>query len=181
LSVLKECAADGRIELESAAVVERTKEGELRIPEDADNVGPVGMASGSLLGMLMGVLGGPVGVLVGWGSGALVGGAFDVDRAVTSDEALTVLGRAIPPGSTAVMASVIEPAVEVIDGEMKKLDGEVTRRPVVEVMAELEVAEDAADAAAREARRTIRAKRKAEVSANVETRVGKLKEKLHVS
>ncbi len=50
----------------------------------------------------------------------LIGGAFDIDRAVTSDEALTVLGRAIPPESTAVIASVGEPAVEVIDGEMTK-------------------------------------------------------------
>jgi hypothetical protein len=37
----------------------------------------------------------------------------------------------------------------VIDGEMTKLGGEVTRRPVDEVMAELEAAEEAADAAAR--------------------------------
>jgi len=181
LSVLKELDGSGRIGLESAAVVERTATGELRTPESADNVGLVGTASGSLLGMLIGVLGGPVGVLLGGGTGALMGGAFDVDRELTSDEALTVLGKAIPTGSTAVIASVEEPAVEVIDGEMKKLDGEVTRRPVDEVMTELEAAEDAADAAAREARRTIRAKRKAEVSANVETRVGKLKEKLHVS
>ena len=100
---------------------------------------------------------------------------------MTSDEALTVLGRAMPTGSTAVIANVDEPAVEVIDGEMKKLDGEVTRRPVAEVMGELEAAEDAADAAAREARRTVRAKHKADVSAGVDERVGKLKEKLHVS
>jgi uncharacterized membrane protein len=180
LSVLKESAAGGRIGLESAAVVERTTAGELRIPESADNVGLVGTASGSLIGMLIGVLGGPVGVLLGWGTGALMGGAFDVDRAVTSDEALTVLGKAIPPGSTAVIASVEEPAVEVVDGEMKKLDGEVTRRPVTEVMAELDAAEESADAAARAARRTIREKRKAELSAGFEERVGKLKEKLHV-
>ena len=121
LSVLKECDAEGRIGLESAAVVERTAAGELRIPESADNVGLVGTASGSLIGMLIGVLGGPVGVLLGWGAGALMGGAFDVDRAVTSDEALTVLGQAIPPESTAVIANVEEPAVEVIDGEMTKL------------------------------------------------------------
>jgi uncharacterized membrane protein len=181
LSVLKECDANGRIGLESAAVVERTAAGGLRIPESAENFGLVGTASGSLIGMLVGVLGGPVGVLLGWGAGAMMGGAFDVDRAVTSDEALTVLGRAIPPESTAVIASVEEPAVEVIDGEMKKLDGEVTRRPVAEVMGELEAAEDAADAAANEARRAIREKRKAELSASVEERVGKLKEKLHVS
>jgi uncharacterized membrane protein len=181
LSVLKEADAEGRIGLESAAVVERTPSGELRIPEDADNIGPIGMASGSLIGMLIGVLGGPVGVLVGWGAGAVMGGAFDVDRAVTSDEALTVLGRAIPPESTAVIASVEEPAVEVIDGEMKKLDGVVTRRPVAEVMAELAAAEDAAEAAAHEARKTLRQKRTAEFSAGVEDRVGKVKEKLHVS
>ena len=89
LSVLKECDADARIGLESAAVVERTAAGELRIPESADNVGLVGTASGSLIGMLVGVLGGPVGVLLGWGAGAMMGGAFDVDRAETSDEALT--------------------------------------------------------------------------------------------
>ena len=179
LSVLKQCDADGRIGLESAAVVERTADGELRVPEDTDNVGPVGTASGSLVGMLIGVLGGPVGVLIGWGAGALMGGAFDLDRAETSDEALGVLGRAIPPGSTAVIASVTEPAVEVIDGEMKKLGGEVTRRPAADVMDELESAEDAAAAASREARRTVRQKRKAEAKASYDERVGKLKEKLH--
>jgi uncharacterized membrane protein len=131
LSVLKECDAQGRIELESAAVVERTPNGQLQIPESADNVGLVGTASGSLIGMLVGVLGGPVGVLPGWGAGAMMGGAFDVDRAVTSDEALTVLGQAIPPESNAVIARVEEPLVEVIDAEMAMLGGEVTRRPVV--------------------------------------------------
>jgi uncharacterized membrane protein len=181
LSVLKELDGSDRIGLESAAVVERTATGELYTPESADNVGLLGTASGSLIGMLIGVLGGPVGVLLGWGTGALMGGAFDIDRAITSDEALTVLGQAIPTGSTAVIANVEEPAVEVIDGEMKKLDGEVTRRPVAEVMAELDAAEDAAEAAAREARRTIRETRKAELHADVQERVGKVKEKLHVS
>ena len=180
LSVLKECDAEGRIGLESAAVVERTADGKLQVPEDTDNVGPVGMASGSMIGMLIGVLGGPVGVLVGWGAGALMGGAFDLHRAETpSDEALGVLGRAIPQGSSAVIASVTEPAVEVIDGEMKKLGGEVTRGPSADVMDELEAAEDAAAAASREARRTVRQKRKAEAKASYDERVGKLKEKLH--
>src|SRR4030095_5950853 len=128
LSVLKKCDAEGRIGLESAAVVERTAAGELRIPESADNVGLVGTASVSLIGMLVGVLGGPVGVLLGWGAGATMGGAFDVDRAVTSDEALTVLGQAVPPQSPAVIAAVDERCVRVIDAEMSKLGGEVTRR-----------------------------------------------------
>jgi uncharacterized membrane protein len=181
LSVLKQCDAEGRIALGSAAVVERTSTGELRIPESTDNIGLVGTASGSLIGMLVGVLGGPVGVLVGWGAGALMGGVFDIDRAEKSDEALGALGRAMPPGSTAVMVTVAEPAVEVIDGEMAKLGGEVTRRPVAEVMSELEASEAAAEAAAHEARKTLREERKAKVSADFDERVGNMKEKLHIS
>ena len=181
LSVLKQCDAEGRIALRSAAIVERTSTGELRTPEDTDNVGLIGTASGSLIGMLVGVLGGPVGVLVGWGAGAVMGSLFDIDRVEKSDEALCALGRAIPPESTAVIAVVGEPAVEVIDGEMAKLGGEVTRRPLDEVMSELEAAERAADAAAFEARRTLLDQRKVEVKADFDERVGKLKETLHVS
>jgi len=177
LSVLTSCNADGRIGLESAAVVERTPEGALLIPESADNAELVGMASGSVVGTLIGVLGGPVGMLLGWGAGAMMGGAFDVDRAVTSDEALTVLGTAIPAGSTAVIANIEEPAVEVIDGEMAKLGGEVTRRPVSDVMAELDAAEAAADAAAREARKVVRQQKKAEFDEHV----AKAKEKLQLA
>ena len=127
MNVLKECAADGRIELTAAAIVERTPEGELQIPEKTDDAAFVGTASGSLIGMLVGVLGGPLGVLLGWGTGAMLGEMYDIDRVEEADEALFVLGRAVPAGSTALVASVREPAVEVIDGEMAKLGGEVTR------------------------------------------------------
>ena len=68
-----------------------------------------------------------------------------------------------------------------IDGEVAKLGGEVTRRPVAEVMAELEAAQEAADAAAREARRAVREQHKAEFEGGIDERVGKLKEKLQVS
>jgi uncharacterized membrane protein len=181
MSVLKDCDAEGRIELKSAALVERTPEGELRIPDGADNIAMIGTVSGSLIGMLIGVLGGPVGVLVGWGAGALMGGTIDIVGVTKSEEALTALGRAIPPESTAVIASVTEPAIEVIDGEMAKLGGEVTRRPVADVMAELEAAEEAADAAAHEARKALREKRQAKLTSDLDERVASLKEKLHVA
>jgi uncharacterized membrane protein len=95
LSVLKECADAGRIGLESAAVVERTAAGELRIPESADNVG-LGTASGSLIGMLVGVLGGPVGLLLGWGTGAHRGQAGPHRRSGRSQGA----GRLITDAAT---------------------------------------------------------------------------------
>ena len=181
LSKLKQADADGGIELRAGAVVERTAAGELKIADTADNVGLVDTASGSLIGLLVGVLGGPVGLLLGFGAGALVGGSFDMDREDESDEALGVLGRAIPPGATGLIADVSESEVELVDAKMDALGGEVTRRSVVDVVAELGTAHEAAEAAAREARRTVREKRKADLTADLDERVGKLKEKLHVS
>ncbi len=181
LSVIKDCAADGRIGLESAAVVERSADGQLHLPESTDNVGLVGTAGGSVIGMLLGVIGGPLGVLLGMGTGALVGGLVDIDRADTTEDAVATLARAIPPGSTAVIASVIEPAVEVLDGEMEKLGGDVTRRPVTAVIDEVEIAEEAADTAAKDARRALRERRKAELKASMDDRTHQLKEKLHAS
>ena len=100
---------------------------------------------------------------------------------MTSDEALTTLGRAIPPEATALLALVDEPVVEVIDAEMDMLGGNVERYTAAEVTAEVEAAEDAAEAAAREARQVVREERKAKLSVDVHEQVGKAKEKLHVS
>jgi hypothetical protein len=88
------------LEMRSAALVERRPDGTLRVPEGSDAVAGVGTAAGGLMGMLAGVLGGPLGVLLGFGTGALVGGAFDLDRATRVDDALALLSAQIPPGST---------------------------------------------------------------------------------
>ena len=98
LSVIKDCAADGRIGLESAAVVQRTADGQLHLPESTDNVGLAGTAGGSVIGMLLGVIGGPLGVLLGMGTGALVGGLADMDRAETTDDAVADARPGDPAG-----------------------------------------------------------------------------------
>jgi uncharacterized membrane protein len=178
-SIIKGCAAEGRIGLEEAVVVERNADGELNMVERTDNAELAGTGTGSVLGMLVGVLGGPLGVLVGWGAGAIMGGAWDLRRIEASGEGIAMLSRAIPPGSNAVIASVHEPAVEVLDVEMEKLGGTLTRRPVDEVTAELESAEEAANAAAHEARKTLYKQRKAKAKASADEKVAKAKEKLH--
>ena len=90
---------DASLEVRSAALVERRTDGTLRVPEQSDQVIGVGTATGGLIGMLAGVLGGPLGVLLGFGTGALVGGVFDIDRATGVDSALALLSAQIPPGS----------------------------------------------------------------------------------
>lgn len=96
------------VELRGAALVERTPEGTLRVPEQRDDIVGTGSAAGGLAGMLVGVLGGPLGVLLGFGAGALAGGMVDVDRMTSVDSALAVLSQQIPPGTTALIVDAVE-------------------------------------------------------------------------
>jgi len=185
LSVLRQADADGRVGIRSAAIVERRLDGTIRLPEGEDNVLGAGTAGGSLIGMLVGVLGGPVGMLIGLGTGMAVGAAVDVDRADSAEGVLSQMSESIPNGTTAVIAEVDEPAVEVVDDEMAALGGIVIRRPAEEVLADLEAAEEAAEASEREARRVMRESKKAERAQKHEEskerwdeRVAALKDKL---
>ena len=162
LSELKQAADAGRVELRSAALLERGPDGAVRVPEGADNVTGLGTASGGLLGMLVGVLGGPIGMLFGGSVGMLTGGTADVARAADQDVALDTLSRQIEPGRTALVAEVGEVAPEGVDTAMAARGGTVTRRSAADVYNEVQSAEAAADAADAEARRVLREQRRAE-------------------
>ncbi|OAX58763.1 hypothetical protein A5N15_07745, partial [Rothia kristinae] len=84
----------------STALVERDEQGRLRVPEGDDPGIGSGTAGGSLIGMMIGVLGGPLGMIFGLGTGAMLGGLFDLDRAQSADSALEELGRTVQPGRT---------------------------------------------------------------------------------
>jgi uncharacterized membrane protein len=178
LSTLKQAHAAGRLTLNQAGIVERTREGVLRVAEGRDNLAGTGMAAGSLGGMMVGILGGPLGMLLGWGTGALIGGAFDARRDSFSETALAEFGRSIEPGGIALIADLREPAVEVLNSEMQKLGGEVHRRPTNEVLLEVEAAQDAALAAAQQAERVMHEQRKKEREGRREERIEALKAKL---
>ncbi len=180
LSTLKGLDREGRIELKSAAVVERDATGRLQIPEGTDNAIGEGFAAGGLIGMLVGVLGGPVGMLLGLGTGGLIGGLYDVDQADMQDETLAQVGRHVPPGSNALLAEVDEYADGVVDGAMKAQGGAVLRRSADDVLAEIEAAEEAAEEAQHQARKKARERKKAELHEKYEDRKAHLREKLHI-
>ena len=77
---IKNLSAAGALQLKSGAIVVRDAEGKLSFPDGVDQVTGTGFAGDGLIGMLVGILGGPLGMLLGWGSGALIGGVLDVGR-----------------------------------------------------------------------------------------------------
>jgi uncharacterized membrane protein len=178
LSVLKSLSEQGRLEAQSAAVVQREDTGAMHIADGFDAETGEATAGGSLTGMLVGVLGGPLGVLLGASTGALVGGTADLHRSSGSDEVLSQVNASLPPGKTVLVAEVTEYAVEVLDAAMGDLGGTVTRRWSSEVIAELEAAEDAAEAAQAAARKALHEQKQAERKASFEERNAALKQKL---
>jgi uncharacterized membrane protein len=180
LSELKGADLEGRLELRAAAVVERTADGLLRFTEGVDNDGGSATAGGGLLGMLVGVIGGPIGMLLGWSTGLLVGSVVDVNRADRGAGALSAISAAVPAGGTAVVAEVTEHATEVVDGLAAQLGGTVLRRSADLVLAEIEAAEDAYRQAEKLARQQAREQRRGERKESFEQRVDALKEKLGI-
>jgi uncharacterized membrane protein len=178
LSELKGAGMEGRVEVLAGSVVTRDGEGRLGVPEGGDAVSGLATWGGGLIGLMIGVIGGPIGMLFGWTGGLLVGGAYDVRRADQSDSVLAEISRYIPLGGTAVVAEVNEYAVEVVDKLMAEQGGTVYRRPADAVLGELEAAEDAYRKAQKEADKAAREQRKAERRQNAQERIAALKEKL---
>jgi uncharacterized membrane protein len=180
LSRLKVAGFEGRVGVRSAVLVERDADGRVRIPDGVDETGGTATWGGGLIGLTIGILGGPIGMLFGWTTGMLVGGAFDIKRTAQGSDILSELSRTVPPGGTAVVAELDEYATEVVDTTMAELDGVVVRRSAAEVLAELEAAEDAYEEARRAGEKAARAERRAERKESFEQRRDALKVKLGI-
>jgi len=102
---------------------------------------------GGLLGAVIGLLGGPIGVLFGYGMGSLYG---------------------LAAGETAVVALVQEDNEAVIDAYFTKYDTQIMRWDVATVVAEIEAALQVQEDLYNQARAQMKAERKAERKAKRE-------------
>jgi uncharacterized membrane protein len=166
-------------EIRSAAIVERDKDGHIHMPEGDDTMAGAGIAGGSLIGMLIGVLGGPVGMLLGWSAGAAGGALYDADRLDKGDEAIEQFGALVPVGGNALLAETVEDTTGPLDEFVSGMGGTIVRRPLDEVLAELEAQQAAAEEAEKAARKAIREQKKQERKETRQQRVDALKAKFH--
>ncbi len=163
--------------LRNAVVVERQREGQFVVKDGAANTIGLGTLSGSLIGMAVGILGGPIGMLLGWSSGALFGSLVDMNKAVDDGSALAAMSHFLPPGSTALMLDVDEQSDAAIDAFADNSGGMVLRKSADLVRAEVSAAEEAADAASKEASRVLRQNRRNEAKDKIEQTWDSLKSK----
>jgi uncharacterized membrane protein len=181
LTLLGELGQQHRVELGGASVVVRAEDGHVETKEEIVDSDYEGTAYGGVIGLLLGVIGGPLGVLIGGATGVLVGSLFDLDDEETTESALSAVSRSVRPDHPTLLAVVSEQNPEVIDAAMAEHGGTVMRRPLADVMAEIAAAEDAQRQAKREASKRLREERKAETKTNVQAKIDGLKAKLHKS
>jgi uncharacterized membrane protein len=178
LTDLKQLDSQGQIKIADAAVVTRDADGRLDIKSDVGDDQFVGTAGGGLIGVLIGIIGGPLGMLLGGAYGMLVGSLFDIDDADTTESVLEEISKQVQPGRTAVLAQVTEQSPEVIDAAIARLGGKIMRRPVVEVEDEIAAAEEAQRRAEHEARKELRDARVEKTKGDAHAKVEELKAKL---
>ena len=179
LTAIKELDSQGQIELIGGAVVSRGEDGRVDAKDTIGEDGYTGTATGGVIGLLIGILGGPLGILIGGATGLLIGSLFDVEDDDETRSVLTDLSRSVQVGRDALLAEVVEQSVEVIDTAMSRLNGEVLRRSVADVEAEIASAEDAQRAAKKAARKHLHEQRKAQFRERIHEKIEALKAKLH--
>jgi uncharacterized membrane protein len=179
LTTLKELESQRQIGIRGAAVVARDETGNVL---DKDQVGDetlVGTATGGIVGLLIGILGGPFGILIGGATGLLVGSLFDEDDADETDSVLAEISRSVRVGHDAVLAEVSEQSPEVIDTAMARLGGDVLRRPAPDVEAEVAAAEHAQREAKRKARKELLHARQEKHMERIREKIAELMAQLH--
>jgi uncharacterized membrane protein len=178
LTALKELDAQSRVGVDAAAVVVRGDDGALAVKDGVGSYRSEGAASGGLLGLLIGILGGPLGVLLGGTYGLMVGSLFDLEQAEDTESVLSQISTSVRPGHAALLAQVSERSPEVVDTAMAGLGGTVLRRPVADVEGEIAVAEQAQREAQRQATTELLRGRRERTKEQIRNKVDELKAKL---
>jgi uncharacterized membrane protein len=178
LTALKQLDSQGQLNVEAAAVVERGEDGEVAVKDRVGDVEFAGAAGGGLLGLLIGILGGPLGVLIGGTYGLMVGSLVDLGEAEDTESVLSQISASVKPGHTALLAQVTEQSPEVVDTAMANLGGTVLRRPVEDVQAEIAAAEKAQRHAKREATKELIRGRRDRTQEQIDAGLEQLKAKL---
>jgi uncharacterized membrane protein len=179
LTSLKQLDEQGQLKVGGAAVVVRNEDGHIETKDEIGDPEFAGMATGGIVGLIVGILGGPLGILIGGYSGLLVGTLFDATEADDTESALTDVARSVRPGHPALIAVATEQSPDVFDAAMSTLAGTVVRRSLDVVLSEIAAAEDAQRAAEKEARKKLREQRQAKAKDDVDAKIEELKAKVH--
>ncbi|MEU3060587.1 histidine kinase [Streptomyces subrutilus] len=130
--------------LRQAAILERSAEGLLDVPESHVRGAGKRAAGGGLVGGLIGLLGGPLGVLFGSAAGAALGGAVENRELLEGGAGLIMLSSRIDEGAALLIVDLEEAGPGPGDEVARRHGGTLERVPEREFAARVRAAEEAA-------------------------------------
>lgn len=114
------------IDIEDAAMVFKDDDAKIRLRQTRDVMPGQGAASGGWVGALVGIIGGPLGVLAGGALGAAAGGLFAKLRDVgIDDDHMREMGEQLARGSAALFVLLNEYDVTAVAMELRRFEGEL--------------------------------------------------------
>ena len=125
--------------------------------------------------IVVGILGGPLGVLLGGSMGMLIGGAVDANDMAENASLLEKAGDSILDGETAIILLAQEEYETALTAKLNNFDVSITRFDAAEVAAEVEHAREIEKQMAKEAREKMREERTEEFKETVSKKSEELK------
>ena len=136
----------------------KRKEGVLKLCDNfsSEYLKSNGAVKGGLVGGLIGILTGPVGLLLGGAAGALLGKAGEQDKKDESAALIEQAAQKLEEGDIALIALVEENDESILDHAMVKYNTVVVRYDAEVIAKEVEEAEKMEEELARQAREKLR-------------------------
>jgi uncharacterized membrane protein len=131
-SALRQLELEGGISIYAGGVVVKHANGTISVKQ-FDDEGPVATLTGTAVGSLIGLLGGPLGVAVGALSGMTLGAFYDIDTARVGEDFVDDVSQSLTPNKVAIIAEIDEEWTTPVDSRMEALGGVVYRRALWEV------------------------------------------------
>lgn len=134
----------GEFFFDDAAVVRRDAAGKVDMSDTGDISAGKVAGIGAIAGGVIGLLAGPAGIVLGAGAGAAIGGlAAAADDAGFDRKSLEEIGGALPPGTSALVATTSQAAVEEIRRRAEPHERLTMAREIAsEINAHLEMRKD---------------------------------------
>lgn len=130
-------ARHDKADIEDAAMVFKDVDGKIRLRQTRDVMPGQGAASGGWVGALVGIIGGPLGILAGGALGAAAGGLFAKLRDVgIDDDHMRELGEQLDRGDAALFVLLNDYDVTAVAMELRRFEGELFYSTADEAIAE---------------------------------------------
>jgi len=129
---LSQLEKEGSIAVYAYAVIGKNPDGTATLKQ-GDDPGPLGSLVFTSLGSLIGLLGGPVGLAIGAGTGLLAGATVDLNNARVGEDFIDDVRQELQPNRFALVAEIQEDWATPVDSRMEAIGGKVYRRALSEV------------------------------------------------